>query len=316
MYERVLQARERIRERIYKTPVINNASLDKMIGKSVYFKCENFQLTGSFKIRGAFNKMLQLSSEEKKKGVITVSSGNHGQAVAYAASVLQIPCVVIMPENSVKAKIKSVEEFGAEIIFCGRKPADREIKLKEIQGKRERTLVHPFSDYKIIAGAGTVALELIEEVPDLDMIIVPIGGGGLISGTLMTVLGKKQEDERHKNLKVIGAEPEMASDAYRSWKAQSLIEELNPQTIADGLRMGISHMTFEIISEYIDSIVTVTENEIKEALTYAFNKLKLVIEPSSSVAISPLLVDKIYNDSTEKIGVIISGGNIDLPPLF
>jgi threonine dehydratase len=255
------------------------------------------------------NALRHLSDENKRKGVITHSSGNHAQALALAAKLLGIKAVVVMPRNASSAKIAATKGYGAEIVFCGSSPAEREEAVKPLIEKHGYTLIHPSNDLDIIAGAGTAAYELIKEVGELDYVFCPVGGGGLLSGTAIATKGMLS------SARVVGVEPKKADDASRSIKAGRIIRIENPDTIADGLRTCLGNHTFEIIKEKVDQIVTVSEEEIIEAMQFLWERMKLVVEPSGAVSLAGIL-SKQLDLASRKVGVIISGGNIDLTDFF
>lgn len=272
-------------------------------------KCENFQKTGAFKFRGAFNALSQLSPKQKRRGVITHSSGNHAQALALAAKLLGIKAVIVMPENASPAKVAATKGYGAEIIACGSHPADREKAVEPLVEKHGYTLVHPSNDLRIIAGAGTAAYELIKETGRLDYVFSPVGGGGLLSGTAIATKGLLPL------VRVIGVEPKNADDAYQSFKAGKIIPVKNPDTIADGLRTSLGNNTFRIIREKVDHIITVSEEEIVGAMQFLWERMKLVVEPSGAVSLAGVLSKQI-DLASKRVGIIISGGNIDLTDFF
>jgi len=309
MFEEVEAARERLRLIANRTPVMTSRTLNAITGGQIFLKCENFQRIGAFKFRGAYNAISQLTFEEKRKGVITHSSGNHAQAVALAANLLDVNAVIVMPENSSHVKIAATRDYGAKIVFCGIKPTDRAEKTAVLIKQHEYTLIHPYNDLNVIYGAGTAAYELIEEVGSLDMILAPVGGGGLISGTSIAVKGLCPE------AKVIGVEPKNADDAYRSFKAGKIVPSVNPNTIADGLRTSLGNITFKIIQENVDDILTVTEKQILEAMKFLWERMKLVVEPSGAVPLAGLRFGDL-NVKNKRVGLIISGGNIDLTAFF
>jgi threonine dehydratase len=309
MFKEVEEAYERIKGIVNPTPVMTSSTINEIIGNECFFKCENFQKTGAFKFRGAFNTLSQLSPEQKKKGVITHSSGNHAQALALAARLLGIKAVVVMPENASPVKVAATKGYGAEIVVCGSQPTDREKAVVPLIQRNGYTLVHPSNDLRIIAGAGTAAYELIKEVGELDYIFCPVGGGGLLSGTAIATKGLLSSS------KVIGVEPKNADDAYQSFKAGRIIPVKDPDTIADGLRTSLGNNTFRIIREKVDQIVTVTEKEILDAMQLLWERMKLVVEPSGAVSLAGVLSKQIDLES-KRIGIIISGGNIDLTDFF
>jgi len=303
------RAHERIKNIVNNTSVLTSRTLDKMVGANVFVKCENFQRIGAFKFRGVSNKLLQLSADEKAKGVVTHSSGNHAQAVALASSLLGIKSVIVMPENAPPVKIDATRGYGAEIVRCASNVKAREETCQNLVDKHGYTLVHPYDDDQIIAGAGTAALELIKEVGDLDYMFCPVGGGGLLSGTSVATKGLCPDS------KVIAVEPERADDAYRSFKDGKLHPSAYPDTIADGLRTSLSKRTFKIIRENVDEIITVSEKEIIDAMKFLWMRMKIVVEPSGAVPIAGV-IKMARSIKNKNIGVIISGGNIDLDDFF
>ena len=306
----IKKAHKRIIPYINKTPVMTSRTLDEMLGAEVYFKCENFQRAGSFKIRGAVNTISQLTPDEKSRGIIAHSSGNHAQAVALAAKILGVGATVVMPEGASSVKVEATRGYGAEVIFCEDSEKSRVETTSDLIDKFGYTLVHPFDNDNIICGAGTCALELIDEINNLDVIFSPVGGGGLVSGTLLSAKGIDS------SIKIFAAEPENANDAYRSLKAGRIIKNPSPpKTIADGLRTNLSERTFAIINDLIDGIITVSEDEIISAMRILWERMKLVVEPSGAVSLAGLLKGKV-DVKGKKIGVILSGGNIDLGDFF
>ena len=305
----ILDAKLRIQDVALKTPVMTSTTLDRMIGGKVFFKCENFQRAGAFKFRGAFNTVSQLSSEERKRGVITHSSGNHAQALALAASILGVKATIVMPKNSPQVKIDATRGYKAEIVFCENTPESRVAVCDSLIKQYGFTLIHPYNDSRIITGAGTAALELIEEVGPLDYVFAPVGGGGFLSGTSIAAKGLCP------NVSVIAVEPANADDAYRSIKSGRIFPSVNPNTIADGLRTQLGDLTFAVIRKNVKDIITVTEEEIVNAMKFLWERMKLVVEPSGAVSLAGLfkMRDALRNKS---IGVMISGGNIDLTDFF
>jgi len=309
MFKEVEEAYERIKEIVNPTPVMTSSTFDRITGSECFFKCENFQKTGTFKFRGAFNALSQLSPEQKKKGVITHSSGNHAQALASAAKFLGIKAVTVMPENAPPVKVAATKGYGAEIVVCGSQPTDREETVIPLIERYGYTLIHPSNDLRIIAGAGTAAYELIKEVGELDYVFSPLGGGGLLSGTAIATKGLLPSS------RVIGVEPKNADDAYQSFKAGKIIPVKNPNTIADGLRTSLGSNTFRIIREKVDQIITVSEEEIVDTMRFIWERMKLVVEPSGAVSLAGVLSKQIDLES-KRVGIIISGGNIDLTDFF
>ena len=292
-----------------KTPVMTSRTLNSKLKAEIYFKCENFQRVGAFKFRGAYYALSLLSEEEKTPGVITHSSGNHAQAVALAASILGIHATIVMPKGAPANKINATKNYGAEIIFCDNTLEARSQTTEKLIEKYHHFLIHPYDDYNIICGQGTAAYELIKEIGELDMVIAPLGGGGLLSGTALAAKGLCPK------VQVFGVEPSMADDAYRSIQAGFIIESTYPNTIADGLRTSICERTFNIIRECVDQIVTVSEKEIINAMRFLWERMKLIVEPSGAVPLAALLSKKV-NVNNMKVGIILSGGNIDIEPFF
>jgi threonine dehydratase len=306
--ETIRQAAKRINPFIHRTPVLTCKSLDEMVHAELFFKCENFQKVGAFKFRGAVNAVLSLSDEEARRGVATHSSGNHAQALALAAKIRGIEAYLVMPKNSSKVKIEAVEGYGGNIIFCESTLQAREDTLDRVVKETGATFIHPYNDYRIVAGQATCAKELLEEVKNLDFIIAPVGGGGLLSGTALATKYLSPE------AKVVAAEPEGADDAYRSFHEGRLIPQTNPRTIADGLRTSLGDKTFPIIQKYVDRIVTVSEDAIVSSMRIIWERMKIVIEPSAAVPFAALLEKKI-DVVGKRVGIILSGGNVDLDRL-
>lgn len=304
-FEEVLKASKRIEGYIHRTPVLTCKMLNNITQNQLFFKCENFQKVGAFKFRGACNAVFSLTEEEAKRGIATHSSGNHAQAIALAGKLRQIPATIVMPNNSSKVKIEAVLSYGANIVFCEPTLEARESTLQEIIKHKGAYFIHPYNDLKVIAGQGTSALELIDEVGELDYIITPVGGGGLLSGTLITT------SSISRTTKVIAAEPEGADDAYRSIQAGQIIPSINPNTIADGLLTSLGTNTFEIIKRHIYKIITVSDDSIKQAMKLIWERMKIIVEPSSATALAILLENKIELKN-QRIGIILSGGNVDL----
>lgn len=304
----ILKAAERIRPHAHRTPVITNSSLNQQVDAQVFLKCENLQKVGAFKFRGACNAVYSLSEKEAALGVCTHSSGNHAAALALAARMRGIPAYIVMPNNAPSVKKNAVAGYGGLITFCEPTLQARERTLEQIRHDTGATVVHPYNDERVIAGQGTAALELLQDVPDLDVIIAPVGGGGLLSGTSIAAT------EIKKGIRVIAGEPEMADDAFRSMTAGAIIPSDNPKTIADGLLTSLGSLTFPIIQQRVEQIVTVSETGIIDSMKYVWERAKIIIEPSSAVAVGVLWEQKI-DLSGLKIGVIISGGNVDLQKL-
>ena len=308
--ETIREAHARIKPRIHRTPVITSASLDEIAGARVYFKCENLQRTGSFKIRGATNAVLSLTDAEAANGVAAPSSGNHAAAISLAARERGIPAYIVMPHNSSAAKIRAVESYGGKITYSEPNVASRDAVAAEVMAKTGAHLVHPYNDPRVMAGQGTAVLELLEEVPDLDIVITPVSGGGLLSGTAIAAKGASGE-----RVHVFAGEPKNADDASRSMAAGRIEAAATTQTIADGLRATLCPMTFAVISRHVDGISLVTEEEIVETMLLLWERAKIVVEPSGAVAAAPILMKRIPQAAGQKIGVILSGGNLDLRKL-
>ncbi|MEX0845805.1 MAG: pyridoxal-phosphate dependent enzyme [Balneolaceae bacterium] len=307
-FDAIKEASQRISEYAHRTPVLNSRQVDKKTGGQIFFKCENFQKVGAFKFRGATNAVFSLNDEEAKNGVATHSSGNHAQALALAAKLRGIPAFVVMPENAPKVKVMAVKDYGAEITFYESNLEARETTLKQVVAKTGASFIHPYNDARIIAGQGTAALEFLEDYPKLDIIITPVGGGGLVSGTAIAAKAIKPE------IKIIGAEPEQADDAYRSFKSGELIKINNPTTIADGLRTSLGELSFSIIMDKVDDIVLVSERSIVEAMRYVWERMNLIIEASAAVPLAAVFDGKI-DVQGKNVGIILSGGNVDLDNL-
>ena len=307
-FNNIESAHHRISNFIHNTPILTCENINTETKTSIFFKCDNFQKTGSFKIRGATNTILQLSKKQLTNGVITTSSGNHGAAVSSAASKLGASIKVIMPDNSPKFKVDNVQRYGGEIIFCEPNIKARENTLKKMVQETASTIVHPYNDEKIIAGQGTAAKELLESIPDLDVIIAPVSGGGLLAGTLLAA------KNINPNIKIYGAEPKNADDAYQSIKNKKIVFNKTTDTIADGLRAQVGTITFPIIQKYVDGIILVSEEMIIQSMRMIWQRLKIIIEPSSSIVLAALLIknEQFYN---KRIGLILTGGNVDLDTL-
>jgi len=301
-------AHRRIAPFIHRTPVMTCAALDKMAGARLYFKCENLQKTGSFKIRGATNAILQLSAAEAARGVVTQSSGNHAAAVSRAAAARGVAAHIVMPKNAPVVKVKAVEGYGGVITFCEPTIEARDAASRRLLEETGGVMVHPYNDRRVIAGQGTAAIELLEDVPDLDMLLVPVSGGGLLSGNAVAATSLCP------SVRVIGCEPANADDAYRSLKSKHIEKNATTDTIADGLRAQLCDLTFGIIRERVEEIARVTEQEIVEAMRLLWERMKLVVEPSAAVALAPAIARGIKADG-KRVGVLISGGNVELSSL-
>ncbi|MBO6524632.1 MAG: pyridoxal-phosphate dependent enzyme [Balneolaceae bacterium] len=301
----IKKAHEVIKPYARLTPVLRSEHVNKRTKADVFFKCENFQKVGAFKFRGASNAVLTLSDEEAQKGVATHSSGNHAQALALAAKIKGVPAYVVMPDNAPKVKVEAVKGYGAEITFCESNLESRESTLEKVVARTGAVIIHPYNDPRIVAGQGTAALELLETNPDLDIILTPVGGGGLLSGTVLAAKSIKPK------IQVIGAEPEQADDAYKSFKAGKLIPAYSTNTIADGLRTSLGALPFSIIKTHVDDIATVSESSIIEAMRYIWERMNIIIEPSCAVPVAAVFEGKV-DVAGKKIGIIITGGNVDL----
>ena len=314
MYEKIIDASEILSKMVHKTPLMSSNTFNTLTGFEVYFKCENFQKMGAFKFRGASNAIRKLTKEERKNGVITHSSGNHAQAIALAGKMQGIKTVIVMPHNAPIVKVNATKDYGAEIVFCEPSVVAREATTQKLINLHGYKFIHPYDNQDVIEGQGTATIEILEEIPELDCILTPVGGGGLLSGT--GIVAKESKKVRL----VLGAEPLGANDTFLSFQTKSLVPQTNPKTIADGLRTSLSKLTFNYIHNYVDEIVTVTEQEIIEAMRFLFERMKIVVEPSGAVPVAAVL--KLSKENREnlpkgsKIAIIISGGNIDLSEFF
>lgn len=307
-FDELNNAVKRIKPYIHHTPVMVSRTINERTGATVYFKCENFQRMGAFKMRGATNAILQLPDSERAIGVLTHSSGNFAQALALAAKSLDTKAYIIMPANAPAVKIEAVQGYGAEVIFCEPTLESRERTSREVQEKTKATFIHPSNNMDVILGNGTVAYELIREVKDIDVILTPVGGGGLVAGCAIAVHYLLPESE------TIGSEPFGADDAYLSMKIGKIQPSVNPRTIADGLLTQLGDLNFPIIRKYVSNIIRVEESEIIEAMKYIWERMKVIIEPSSAVAVAALF-RKRERFLKRKVGIILSGGNVDLTNL-
>jgi threonine dehydratase len=301
-------AAQRIANYAHRTPVLTCQSLDAMVGASLFFKCENFQKVGAFKFRGACNAVFSLSEQEAGRGVATHSSGNHAAALALAARWRGISATIVMPYTAPAIKKAAVAGYGARVVFCEPTLKAREETLAAEVAQSGATVIHPYNDERVIAGQGTAALELLAEVADLDIVMTPVGGGGLLSGTAIAVTACSPKT------KVMGAEPEGADDAYRSLRAGRILPSLSPKTIADGLLTSLGDKTFPIIQEKVTDIVTVSEEAIISAMRHIWERMKIIIEPSCAVPFAALLEGKV-NVKGQRVGIILTGGNVDLDRL-
>jgi threonine dehydratase len=309
----VREAHARIARFIHRTAVLRSKTLDEQTGARVFFKCENFQRAGVFKARGAFNAVFSLTHEQASHGVVTSSSGNQAAALSLAASERGIPAYIAMPKVALRSKVAAVERYGGNIVWVeahGNFPtsAEYEATAAAIQARTSASPVHPYNDVRTIAGQATCAVEFLEQQPDLDLLLAPVGGGGLLAGTAMAA------KQLQPSVRVIGCEPEMADDAQQSFRSGNIVAQLQPQTIADGLRTSLGDLTFPLIARFADDIVTVTEEGIVNAMRHAWEILKIVIEPSSAVPLAAILDGKLQV-AGKSVGIILSGGNVDLDKL-
>ena len=301
-------AADRIRRHVHRTPVLSCVGIDRLVGARLFFKCENFQKVGAFKIRGATNAVLSLNERAAAAGVATHSSGNHAAALALAARLRGVPAYVVMPDTAPQVKKDAVAGYGAQITFCDPTLEAREAGLAQIVADTGAAFIPPYNDERIIAGQATAALELLADIPDLDLILTPVGGGGLVSGTALTVRGLSSPS------RVIAAEPKGADDAYRSFRAGHIIPSVNPQTIADGLLTSLGDKTFAIIRDCVDDIVTVEEADIIRAMRLIWERMKIIVEPSAAVPLGALL-SRSVDVRGKRVAIILSGGNVDLARL-
>ena len=303
--EDIIKAHERIKPFIHKTPILTCQTINKLTGSEIFFKCENFQKIGAFKIRGGMNAVLSLSKEKQQRGIATHSSGNHAQAIAYSAREVGTKAYIVMPDNSPKVKVDAVKGYGAEIFFCEPNQQAREKMLNEIVERTGAEFIHPYNDYRVITGQATCAKELIEGVPSLDFILAPVGGGGLLSGTLLSA------HYFSPAATVYAGEPEGAADAVLSIKSGKIEKAFFVKTIADGLLTTLGDKTFPIIKQFVKDILTVNDEEIIAAMRLIYERMKLVVEPSGVVPLAALLKNKeIF--AGKKVGIILSGGNVDM----
>ena len=308
--EDVRSAAERIRGVGHRTPVLTSKTLDQLAGRKLFLKCENFQKVGAFKFRGGWNAVSMLSDNEAEKGVCTHSSGNHAQAVAYSAQKRGIPAYIVMPDNSPDVKLNAVKGYGANVTLCEPTLEARRTTLDEIAKKTGAAVIHPFNNPNVIAGQGTAALELIEEIGALDAVIAPIGGGGLMSGTCITTRSLLP------NARLFGAEPKGADDAYRSLKEGKMLPQENPNTICDGLLTSMGENTWNILKDHLNDIYTVSDDEVIKAMKLIWERMKIIIEPSCATPVAAVMSPEFKQlEGIEKIGIILTGGNIDLSKL-
>ena len=304
----IRQAAARIKPYAHHTPVLTCTSLNQMANAQLFLKCEHFQKAGAFKFRGACNAVFSLSDTEAARGVATHSSGNHGAALTLAAQIRNIPAHVVMPHNAPQVKRDAIAGYGANIVWCEATQADREATVKRVTDETGAVFVHPSNEALVIAGQGTAALEFLDDVPELDLMLAPIGGGGLISGLALATAAVSPRT------RVVAIEPAGADDAYRSLQSGTIQPSINPQTIADGLRTSLGDVTFPIIQQHVEQIITVSEEAIVRAMRYVWERMKIIIEPSSAVPVAAVLDKRIEVDGL-RVGIVLSGGNVDLAAL-
>lgn len=304
----LLNCYNRISPFIHRTPVLSSALINQLAGTELFFKCENFQKIGAFKMRGATNAVLQLTEEQKKRGVVTHSSGNFAQALALAARNSNVKAYIVMPSNAPNVKKEAVKGYGGMVIECEPTVIARETTAKQIEKEKGAVFIHPYDNTEVIIGQATACMELLEEQPDLDAVFAPVGGGGLISGTALAAYFHKKKCETY------GAEPEEVNDAYRSFISGKIETNETTNTIADGLRTNLGALNFPIIQQHVKEIITVSEKEIIPAMRLIWERMKIVVEPSSAVAVAALLKRK-EDFKNKKVGIILSGGNVDLGAL-
>ena len=308
VYDDVLAAHERIKPHIRRTPILRSDYLNELTGADLFFKCENLQEPGVFKVRGASNAVFGLDDEQAKKGVATHSSGNHALCLSYAAGRRGIPCNVVMPHTAPQAKKDAVRRYGGTITECEPSTSSREETFAKVQAATGGEFVHPYNDPRVIAGQGTCSKEMIEQTDGLDIVVAPIGGGGMISGSCLTLSTLAPET------RIIAAEPEQADDAYQSLKAGRIIAYDAPDTIADGLKVPLKELTWHFVSNYVTDILTVSEEEIVDAMKTAWKYLRIVIEPSCAVPLAIIFKNK-DRFTGKRVGIVITGGNVDLDKL-
>ncbi|MCF6273612.1 MAG: pyridoxal-phosphate dependent enzyme [Rhodobacteraceae bacterium] len=307
-FEDMQAAQKRVEPYVHRTPVLTSEFLNGLTGAELFFKCENFQKAGAFKVRGACNAVFGLADDMLEKGVATHSSGNHALSLSYAAGRRGIPCHVVMPRTAPQAKKDAVRGYGGIITECEPSTSSREAVFAQVQAETGAEFVHPYNDPRVIAGQGTCSAELIEQVSDLDAVIAPIGGGGMISGTCLTLSNLAPE------VKIYAAEPEQADDAYRSFKAGHIIADDAPETVADGLKVPLKDLTWHFVQNHVTDILTASEAEIVDAMKLIWKRMKIVMEPSSAVPLAVILKNK-QTFAGKRVGVIITGGNVDLDAL-
>jgi threonine dehydratase len=304
----MLTAHERIKPHIHRTPVLTSHVIDEVAGAKLFFKCENFQKAGAFKARGASNAVFGLSDAQASKGVATHSSGNHGTCLSYAAGRRGIPCTVVMPRTAPQAKKDAVRGYGGKVVECEPSTLSREAVFAEVVAETDAEFVHPYNDPRVIAGQCSCSKELIEQVDTLDAVIAPIGGGGMVSGTCLTL------SSLAPHIQIYAAEPEQADDAYRSFKAGRIIADDAPNTVADGLKVPLKELTWHFVSNHVSDILTASEEEIMDAMKLIWKRMKIVLEPSSAVPLATILKNRDVF-AGKHVGVIVTGGNVDIDKL-
>lgn len=308
-FSEIEHAHKLLKPIVHKTPLLSSRTFNQLNGNYVFFKAENLQRIGAFKIRGAYNKISSLTDEERKRGVIAHSSGNHAQGVALSAKLFGIKATIVMPHDSVKNKIEATKSYGAEVVLCGTTTNDREQATQELIGKFGYTLIHPYNDEKLIAGQGTLVLEIFQEIQQLDYLFVPVGGGGLISGCSLAA------KHLFPNIKIIGVETEGANDCYQSFRQKKIVSIDNADTIADGMRTrSVGPINFEIIQQYVDDVITIKDDDIYPMMKFFFERMKTVVEPTGAVAPAAVMKNSM-NIKGKNVCAVISGGNVD-PGLF
>ena len=307
-YEDVIAAHARIEPYIHRTPVLTSSYFNELTGAQLFFKCENFQKAGAFKVRGACNAVFGLDDEAAKKGVATHSSGNHALSLSYAAGRRGIPVTVVMPWTAPEAKKAAVRGYGGTVVECEPSTSSREAVFAEVVAASGAEFVHPYNDPRVIAGQATCSKELVEDIPDLDAVVAPIGGGGMISGSCLTLSNISPDT------KIYAAEPLNADDAYRSFKAGHIIADDAPETVADGLKVPLKELTWHFVSNHVEDILLATEQEIIDAMYLTWQRMKIVIEPSCAVPLAVILKNRAVFEG-KRVGVIITGGNVDLNKL-
>jgi threonine dehydratase len=307
-HKEILQSAKNISKYIHHTPILTSQSINKITGAQLFFKCENLQKVGAFKFRGASNAILSMDKSYWKNGVATHSSGNHAAALALAAKMNGIKSFIVMPRNAPVQKKNAVEEYGGEIIFCKPTLEARETTLEKVVEETGATFIHPYNNYTVIAGQATCALEIFNDLPKLDYLIAPVGGGGLLSGTCLSA------KYISPNTKVVGAEPEGADDAYRSLRDGKIYPSIEPKTICDGLRTSLGGKTFSILQKYLTEIITVPDKAVISSMRLIWERMKIIVEPSAAVTLAAVIENK-NNFAGKRIGLILSGGNVDLQNL-